>query len=301
MHCKGMVIIMIKSMTGFGREQGIVDGYEILVEIRSVNHRYFEFNSRLPRNFGYLDEKLKSLSGERISRGKVEVFVTISKNEGTEAEIEVNLDLARGYVNALRNANEALELNDDLSLTSLMRFPDVFKIQLVQDDEEIIWNAVKQICSTALDKFIDMRETEGQKMYDDISSRLEFIENKTNEIKSIMPQINENYKNRLYSKIKETLADKDVDEQRILTEVAIFSDKTAVDEETVRLHSHISQFRELINSDEPVGRKLDFLVQELNREVNTIGSKAQDLSVTKTVVDLKSEIEKIREQIQNIE
>lgn len=292
---------MIKSMTGFGREQGIVDGYEILVEIRSVNHRYFEFNSRLPRNFGYLDEKLKSLSGERISRGKVEVFVTISKNEGTEAEIEVNLDLARGYVNALRNANEALELNDDLSLTSLMRFPDVFKIQLVQDDEEIIWNAVKQICSTALDKFIDMRETEGQKMYDDISSRLEFIENKTNEIKSIMPQINENYKNRLYSKIKETLADKDVDEQRILTEVAIFSDKTAVDEETVRLHSHISQFRELINSDEPVGRKLDFLVQELNREVNTIGSKAQDLSVTKTVVDLKSEIEKIREQIQNIE
>lgn len=301
MHCKGMVIIMIKSMTGFGREQGIVDGYEILVEIRSVNHRYFEFNSRLPRNFGYLDEKLKSLSGERISRGKVEVFVTISKNEGTEAEIEVNLDLARGYVNALRNANEALELNDDLSLTSLMRFPDVFKIQLVQDDEEIIWNAVKQICSTALDKFIDMRETEGQKMYDDISSRLEFIENKTNEIESIMPQINENYKNRLYSKIKETLADKDVDEQRILTEVAIFSDKTAVDEETVRLHSHISQFRELINSDEPVGRKLDFLVQELNREVNTIGSKAQDLSVTKTVVDLKSEIEKIREQIQNIE
>lgn len=301
MHCKGMVIIMIKSMTGFGREQGIVDGYEILVEIRSVNHRYFEFNSRLPRNFGYLDEKLKSLSGERISRGKVEVFVTISKNEGTEAEIEVNLDLARGYVNALKNANEALELNDDLSLTSLMRFPDVFKIQLVQDDEEIIWNAVNQICSTALDKFIDMRETEGQKMYDDISSRLEFIENKTNEIESIMPQINENYKNRLYSKIKETLADKDVDEQRILTEVAIFSDKTAVDEETVRLHSHISQFRELINSDEPVGRKLDFLVQELNREVNTIGSKAQDLSVTKTVVDLKSEIEKIREQIQNIE
>ena len=292
---------MIKSMTGFGREQGIIDGYEILVEIRSVNHRYFEFNSRIPRNFGYLDEKLKSFIGERVSRGKVEASVTISRSEGTDAEVEVNLDVANAYVNALRNANEALGLNDDLSLTSIMRFPDVFKIEKVQDDEEIIWNAVKQICGIALDKFINMRETEGQKMFDDISSRLDFIENKTNEIESILPQISENYANRLYSKIKETLVDKDVDEQRILTEVAIFSDKTAVDEETVRLHSHISQFRELINSDEPVGRKLDFLVQELNREVNTIGSKAQDLSVTKTVVDLKSEIEKIREQIQNIE
>lgn len=292
---------MIKSMTGFGREQGIVDGYEILVEIRSVNHRYFEFSSRIPRSFSYLDEKLKSFIGEKISRGKVETSVSISKTEGAEAEIEVNLDMAQGYVKALRQANELLELNDDLSLSNITRFPDVFKIQKVQDDEEVVWNAVSQICSKALDKFVDMREIEGEKMYDDISSRLNFIEEKTNEIESIMPSIIESYKNRLYSKIKETLDDKNIDEQRILTEVAIFSDKIAVDEETVRLHSHISQFREMINSEEPVGRKLDFLVQELNREVNTIGSKAQDLSVTKTVVDLKSEIEKIREQIQNIE
>ncbi len=292
---------MIKSMTGFGREQGIVDGYEILVEIRSVNHRYFEFSSRIPRSFSYLDEKMKSFIGEKVSRGKVETSVSISKTEGAEAEIEVNLDMAQGYVKALRQANELLELNDDLSLSNITRFPDVFKIQKVQDDEEVVWNAVSQICSKALDKFVDMREIEGEKMYDDISSRLNFIEEKTNEIESIMPSIIESYKNRLYSKIKETLDDKNIDEQRILTEVAIFSDKIAVDEETVRLHSHISQFREMINSEEPVGRKLDFLVQELNREVNTIGSKAQDLSVTKTVVDLKSEIEKIREQIQNIE
>lgn len=292
---------MIKSMTGFGREQGIVDGYEILVEIRSVNHRYFEFSSRVHRNFSYLDEKLKSFLGETVSRGKVEAAVTISKTEGAEAEIEVNQDIARGYVNALRKVNETLGLTDDISLSDVMRFSDAFKIQKVQDDEEVIWNAVKQICGKALEKFIKMRETEGQKMYDDISSRLDFIEKKTNEIEKIMPQISKNYKNRLYDKIKETLEDINIDEQRILTEVAIFSDKTAVDEETVRLHSHISQFRELIESNEPVGRKLDFLVQELNREVNTIGSKAQDLSVTKTVVDLKSEIEKIREQIQNIE
>lgn len=292
---------MIKSMTGFGREQGIIDGYEILVEIRSVNHRYFEFSSRIPRSFGYLDEKLKSLLSERISRGKVEASVTIFKTEGAEAEIEVNLDIAGGYVDALRKANETLELTDDLALSSIMRLPDVFKIQKVQDDEEVICNAVKQICSAALDKLINMREIEGVKMFDDISSRLDFIERKTCEIEKISPQITANYENRLYSKIKETLGDKDVDEQRILTEAAVFADKTAVDEETVRLHSHISQFRELINSDDPVGRKLDFLVQELNREVNTIGSKAQDLSVTKTVVDLKAEIEKIREQIQNIE
>ena len=288
-------------MTGFGRCQGIVDGYEIQVEIRSVNHRYFEFNSRIPRSFSYLDEKLKTFINERVSRGKVEVSVTILKNEGVEAEIEVNQEIASGYVNALRNANIKLGLNDDLSLSDITRFPDVFKIQKVQDDEEIVWNAVKQVCLEALNKFIDMRETEGTKMYEDISSRLDFIEKKTNEIEKISPLISENYKNRLYSKIKETLEDRDIDEQRILTEVAIFSDKIAVDEETVRLHSHVSQFRDLINSNEPVGRKLDFLVQELNREVNTIGSKAQDLSVTKTVVELKSEIEKIREQIQNIE
>ncbi len=292
---------MIKSMTGFGREQGIVDGYEIQVEIRSVNHRYFEFSSRIPRSFSYLDEKLKSFVSERVSRGKVEVSVTISKTEGVEAEIEVNQEIAAGYVNALRNANIKLGLNDDLSLSDITRFPDVFKIQKVQDDEEVVWNAVKQVCFEALNKFIDMRVTEGQKMYEDISSRLDFIEGKTNEIEKISPLISENYKNRLYSKIKETLEDRDIDEQRVLTEVAIFSDKIAVDEETVRLHSHVSQFRGLINSSEPVGRKLDFLVQELNREVNTIGSKAQDLSVTKTVVELKSEIEKIREQIQNIE
>ena len=292
---------MIKSMTGFGREQGVVEGYEIQVEIRSVNHRYFEFSSRLPRSFSYLDEKLKSFVSERVSRGKVEVSVTISKTEGVEAEIEVNQEIAAGYVNALRNANIKLGLNDDLSLSDITRFPDVFKIQKVQDDEEVVWNAVKQICFEALNRFINMRETEGQKMYEDISSRLDFIEEKTNEIEKISPLISENYKNRLYSKIKETLEDRDIDEQRVLTEVAIFSDKIAVDEETVRLHSHVSQLRELINSSEPVGRKLDFLVQELNREVNTIGSKAQDLSVTKTVVELKSEIEKIREQIQNIE
>ena len=246
---------MIKSMTGFGREHIVANGREIIVEIRSVNHRYYEFTSRTPRAYGYLDEKLKGFLKSGISRGKVEASVSIYNQEGTDAEIELNKAVAKGYLDALRGAADELDLDDDITLSHIMKLPDVFTVVKKTDDEE-----------------------------EDQS-----------------PSVTESYRERLYAKIKETLGDKDIDEQRILTEVAIFADKVAIDEETVRLRSHISLFRGLIKSDEPVGRKLDFLVQELNREVNTIGSKANDLTITKMVVDLKAEIEKIREQIQNIE
>ncbi len=292
---------MIKSMTGFGRERQIIDGREILVEIRSVNHRYYEFNARTPRAYGYLDEKLKSLMHNSISRGKVEVSVSIYNQEGVNANIEINKEVAKGYLNALRNSADELSLDDDLCLSNIMRLPDIFTVVKVTDDEEEIWKLVSGIASVAIDRFIDMRNTEGVKMYEDISSRLDFIEETVGKIETQSPMVTEAYREKLFAKISEVVADRNIDEQRILTEAAIFSEKTAVDEETVRLRSHISQFRELINSSEPVGRKLDFLVQEVNREVNTIGSKAQDLSITKMVVDLKSEIEKIREQIQNIE
>lgn len=294
---------MIKSMTGFGREHVIADGREIIVEIRSVNHRYFEFTARTPRAYGYLDEKLKAFIKGGISRGKVEVSVSVYNQEGTDAQIEMNLPVAHGYLNALRNSADELDLDDDLTLASIMRLPDIFNVVKKTEDEEVIWSQVKSVTQTALDRFIEMRNTEGVKMYDDISGRLDYIEETVGKIEKRSPAVSENYRDRLYAKIKETLDDSNikVDEQRIVTEVAIFSEKVAVDEETVRLRSHISQFKDLINSDEPVGRKLDFLVQELNREVNTIGSKAQDLEITKMVVDLKSEIEKIREQIQNIE
>lgn len=292
---------MVKSMTGFGREHIVANGREMIVEIRSVNHRYYEFTARTPRSYGYLDEKLKAFLKNGISRGKVEVSVTIYNQEGTDAQIELNESVASGYLGALRNSAEKLGLEDDLTLSSIMRLPDVFTVVKKTDDEEVIWNEVKAVAQVALDRFVEMRIVEGRKMYDDISSHLDFIEETVGKIEKQSPSVSENYRDRLYSKIKEVLADKNIDEQRILTEVAIFSEKVAIDEETVRLRSHISQFRDLINSEEPVGRKLDFLVQELNREVNTIGSKAQDLSITKMVVDLKSEIEKIREQIQNIE
>lgn len=294
---------MVKSMTGFGREHVIEDGREIIVEIRSVNHRYFEFTARTPRAYGYLDEKLKTFLKSGISRGKVEVSVSIYNQEGTDAEIELNKSVAEGYVKALRDSADELELDDDLTLSNLIKLPDIFNVVKKTDDEEVIWNQVKEIAQVALDRFVEMRVVEGKKMYDDISGRLDYIEKTVGDVEMQSPDAVKKYSERLYAKVKETLNDSNlnVDEQRILTEVAIFADKIAIDEETVRLRSHISQFRDLLKSDEPVGRKLDFLVQELNREVNTIGSKAQDLSITKKVVDLKAEIEKIREQIQNIE
>lgn len=292
---------MLKSMTGFGRMQEVINNREILVEIKAVNHRYYEFNSRVPRAYGYLDEKLKGFLNGRVSRGKIEVSISIFNQEGSDAAIEINRSIAEGYVSALRSVSDELNLRDDLSLSSIMRLPDVFNVVKTAEDEEVIWQDVKTVASKALDKFIDMRETEGQKMYDDISSRLDFIEGVVGEVERRSPEVTELYREKLYSKIKEIVDDRNIDEARILTEAAVFSEKTAVDEETVRLRSHIAQYRSLLNSEEPVGRKLDFLTQEMNREVNTIGSKGQDLEITKMVVDLKSEIEKIREQIQNIE
>ncbi len=292
---------MIKSMTGFGRERRIINGREIIVEIRSVNHRYYEFTARTPRAYGYLDEKLKSFMNNAISRGKVEVSVSIYNQEGVSANIEINREIAKGYIGALRNSAQELSLEDDLTLSSIMRLPDIFTVVKVTEDEEEIWSSVRETVQCALERFVEMRITEGVKMYEDISSRLDVIERLVGEVEIQSPKVTAAYRERLYAKLCEVLTDKNIDEQRILTEAAIFSEKTAVDEETVRLRSHIAQFRELISGSGPVGRKLDFLVQEMNREVNTIGSKAQDLAITKMVVELKSEIEKIREQIQNVE
>ncbi len=292
---------MIKSMTGFGRAHEIISGKEIIVEIRSVNHRYFEFSARLPRTYSYLEEKLKTKLSNHISRGKVEISLSVFRTEGTDAKISVNETVAKGYIDALNEANSTLELNNDLSLSHLLRLSDIFTVVKTVEDEDEIWSIISPLVEQAVEKFVDMRTIEGSKMYDDISSRLDFIEKSVEVIKEQSPVTTANYREKLFLKLKDLLADNNIDEQRILTEAAIFSEKTAVDEETVRLTSHISQFRELLKSTEPIGRKLDFLVQEVNREVNTIGSKAQDIEITKIVVDLKSEIEKIREQIQNIE
>ncbi|MBQ7131022.1 MAG: YicC family protein [Oscillospiraceae bacterium] len=292
---------MLRSMTGYGRAQEIIDGRDILVEIRAVNHRYYEFSARIPRAYGYLEEKLKSFLQGKVSRGKVEVNVTIFNTEGKDALVEVNKSIAHGYINALNNVNEELNLRNDLALSHIMRLPDVFTVQKTVDDEEVIWDCVSKVASDALDKFVTMRITEGERLKADLSDKLSCLEDMVSFVEEQSPRLTENYRSKLYNKLKEILGDTNIDEQRILTEAAIFSEKVAVDEETVRLRSHISQFREMLCEDIPVGRKLDFLIQEMNRETNTIGSKAQDLSITRKVVDMKSEIEKIREQIQNIE
>ncbi len=293
---------MIRSMTGYGRWQEIVNGRDILVEIRSVNHRYYEFSSRLPRAFGYLEEKLKTFIKGSIARGKVEVSVSINNLNGREASIKADKIMAAGYINALREVNTELGLKDDLTLSRLIKFSDIFTIQKIADNEEEIWNDVRGVAETALKKFVAMRENEGEALKEDLLKKLDYIEEMRLKVEEEAPQTLSAYRERLYEKLKEVLGDTNIDQQRILTEAAIFADRIAVDEETVRLQSHIKQFRQLIiTSVEPVGRKLDFLVQEINREINTIGSKAQDLEITKFVVDMKSEVEKIREQIQNIE
>ena len=292
---------MPKSMTGYGRAQRLADGRDVLVEIRAVNHRYYEFSARLPRTCMYLEEKLKGFLNGKIARGKVEVSVTITRPDGKDAQIAVNRSIAEGYVNALRTLNESLQLQDDLTLTSLLRLPDVFTVTNEQEDEAAVWAIVSEAAAEALDSFVQMRTAEGERLAADLFGKLDGLENMLRQIEAIEPGVAESYRTRLYAKLTELLADTNIDEQRILTETAIFAEKTAIDEETVRLHSHLAEFRTLLASPEPVGRKLDFLVQEMNREVNTIGSKGQDLGITRLVVDMKSEIEKIREQIQNIE
>lgn len=288
-------------MTGFGREHRIIGGREYLVEIRSVNSRYYEFNAKLPRAYMYLEEKLKTLIKGKISRGKVEISLSVYNISGKETAVSVNEGVVENYITALRAAGEKFGLMDDLTLSSVFRMTDAFNVVRAEEDEEEIWAAVKEVAEAALSRFVEMRETEGEKMKADVLEKLGNIEAMIEKVCEYSPDNVRAYREKLTAKMTEILGDKQIDEQRILLEAGLFAEKTAVDEETVRLKSHFSQFRSMLDSPEPVGRKLDFLVQELNRETNTIGSKAQDIRVTRIVVDVKSEIEKIREQIQNIE
>lgn len=292
---------MIRSMTGYGRGHQVKNGRDITVELRSVNHKYFEFNSRTPRGYAFLEEKLKSFFHQGISRGKVDCFVTINDVGGETETVTLNAELAKNYLLALRNVSEELCLRDDLSLSTLLRFPDVFRVADKELDEEQVWVDVSEVAEEALDAFVAMRTAEGVKLRDDVLSRGERILNMVSQVEARSPEIVSAYRKRLTDKIAEVLGDRNIDESRIITEAAIFADKIAVDEETVRLRSHIGQLHTMLSGDLAIGRKLDFLVQEMNREINTIGSKNSDLVITGIVVDIKSEIEKIREQIQNIE
>ena len=292
---------MISSMTGYGKHTEILNGREITVEIKSVNHRFFEFSSRIPRAYGFLEEKIKSYVQSRVARGKTEVGISIISVETADTKIAVNEPVAKGYIDALRELCEPLGVADDIRLSTVARFPDVFTVTRGDTDEDELWNDVKSVAEKAVDAFIEMRMREGENLKNDLLTRLVNIEELVTEVEKRSPERVREYRERLFKKISEVLESNSIDESRIITEVAIFADKVAVDEETVRLRSHIAQFREILEYDEPIGKKLDFLIQEFNREANTIGSKSQDADGAKYVVGLKSEIEKIREQIQNVQ
>ena len=284
---------MIRSMTGFGRAQGVLGGKDITVEIRSVNHRYFEFSARLPRAYSWLEEKLKGVAQGAASRGKVEVSLLIQTVEGSDAQVVVNTALAREYVEALRELGRELDLPDDLSLSAVARFGEIFTLRRAPDDEEEVQANVLAVAAQAAERFSQMRRAEGEKLREDILGRLISIEERVAQVEERSPQTVAEYRQKLTARMEELLGKAAVEEQRILAEAAIVADRWAVDEETVRLRSHIAQLRSILDTPEAVGRKLDFLVQEMNREANTIGSKAQDVRIAQVVVEIKSEIEKI--------
>ncbi len=292
---------MIKSMTGYGRAQQLVDGMNITVEIKSVNHRYFEFSSKLPRTYGFLDEKLKSFFSGRLTRGKMECYVQIEAVEESDTVISLNHSLVKGYIDAYKELAETYGLENDIKVSDISRVGDIFMVRKEAADEDRIWAAVQTAADAALAGFVAMREREGAKLRDDVLSRLDEIISNVEYVESRSPETVAEYNEKLLGRMRELLGDAHIDEQRILTEAAIFADKVAVAEETVRLRSHISQLRSFLELSEAVGKRMDFLVQEMNREANTIGSKAQDVEIARRVVAIKAEIEKIREQIQNIE
>ena len=292
---------MLKSMTGYGRSECIIGTKKITAELKSVNHRFSDYNIKVPRQYGFLEDRARQPVSESVARGKIDVYISLECCGEADKTVTVNKEVAGNYVEILRDLCETFSLKDDIAVSTIASFGDIFRAEPKRDDEEEIWAGVKEVLSDAVEAFIAMRAREGERIEKDLRARIEYMKSLAEEIDERSPMAVEEYKNKLYAKIKEVLDEREPDDARILTEVAIFADKVAVNEETVRLASHYEEFFAILDADEPAGRKLDFLIQEINREVNTIGSKASDIEIAKLVVTLKGEIEKLREQIQNIE
>ncbi len=293
--------LMIMSMTGYGSAERVFNGMKLSAELKSVNNRYLDTSVRLPRSFLFAEESLKSVVASSVTRGKVDVFISVDSTGADAFSIVVNRPLLESYIETLRGVSEQYGLPFDLSAVAVSRLPDVLNVEKEEADREAIAGALCEVLGEAVKSFNDMRAREGEKLRADVLERLETIEELVSRVEVASPETVAAYRARLEAKLREVLGQSGIDESRILTEAAIFADKVAVDEETVRLRSHIAQMREMIAAGSPIGRKLDFLIQEFNREANTIGSKCSDKAITAVVVELKSEIEKIREQIQNIE
>ena len=292
---------MVKSMTGYGRAREMHNGRDITVEVRSVNNRYLDCTVKMPRAYIFVEDRMKARVQQAISRGKVDVFVTIDASAADAAVVAVNEPLARGYYDALTRLKTMFGLPGDVTPEVLAKFPDVLAVTKAEEDVEAIAADICAVLDDALTSYNAMRAVEGEKLAADVAGRITTIETVVGKVEERSPQTVAAYRQRLETKMQEVLQSTAIDESRILTEAAIFADKIAVDEETVRLRSHIAQLRAMLVSDEPVGRKLDFLIQEVNRECNTIGSKCNDLTIAQDVVNMKAEVEKIREQVQNME
>lgn len=292
---------MIKSMTGYGRGEKLFDEYKITVEIKSVNNRYLDSNIRLYKQYSFVEDAIRECLNSNISRGKVDVFVQYDTVDNDDKVISLNSSVAKGYLDALKQMSEELGIDNDVTTSSLSRFPDIFNIEKAEQDKDKIIADTKEVMLMALEDIASNRAREGARLYEFFNETIKTVKDIVKIIAERSPETVEEYRMRLKERIEEFLAGVDVDENRLLTEVAVFSDKVNITEELVRFESHLKEFSNLLESDVPVGRKLDFTIQELNREANTMGSKCNDFIIGKSVVDLKAEIEKLREQIQNIE
>lgn len=290
----------MRSMTGYGRCTQTIDGRQLTIELKSVNHRFLDLSFRMPRSFAFLEEDARRIIGGRLSRGHVDVFATYHNLRTDARTVTVDAALLGAYMGALDSIGQASGLRDDRSLMSVSRLPDVLVVEEAEEDRDALKQLMAAALNGALDEMVAMREREGVSMKADLSHRVDEIERMTRLIEQRYPETVAEYQQRLKQRVEELLGG-DMDEQRLLQEVAVMADRSAIAEETVRLHSHIAQLRELFEVDEPVGRRIDFIVQELNREVNTISSKSQDIPITRQVVNCKAEIEKLREQLQNVE
>ena len=292
---------MIKSMTGYGRAQGSFSGGDITVEVKSVNNRYLDCGVKLPRGYVYLEEGVKSQVQKAISRGKVDVFITINAAGADNVKISVNEPVAKGYIDAMHRLVQEYGIQDDISASAISKFSDVFLVEKQEQDENEVKSAISGVVAEALGAFDAMRTREGEALKTDLLQKAEGILTLVSKVEERSPITVKAYRERLTAKMQEVLEDRQIDEARIIQEAAIYADKVAVDEETVRLRSHVDQLQNMLSEGGVIGRKLDFLMQEMNREANTIGSKGNDVEQARNVVSIKSELEKIREQIQNIE
>ena len=291
---------MLKSMTGYGRAEQQIDGFNIKVNLKSVNHRYIDITVKMPRYYSFAEEKIRQGAMKYISRGKVEVHVSIDRPGSSERTVVLDTEMAKNYINALKSL-KMFGLKDDIKISTMAQYNEIFKIESDAADEERISAIIEEVFVSAAEDFVNMRKCEGERMENDICAHLDCLSGYLKEVEVRYPKVIEEYRQKLSKRIADVLADENIDESRILVEAAIYADKSDISEETVRLASHIKEFKDAIKTDKPIGKKLDFIVQEMNRETNTMGSKSGDIEISRLIVNMKSEIEKIREQIQNIE